>query len=162
MTQIDSVPPEIGPEFGTLNKPDPSLQRLSRLVGTWEMRGRTLEAQEDDFHGRVTIEWMHGGYFLLQHGEIDIQGFKIHSLEVVGYDPATNTFPAYVFLSLGELPARYNWDIQGDTVTHWTEGSKYTGTFSPDENTLEGGWRPDEGVASTPGNTYDATMIRIK
>ena len=161
MTQNDSAPPEGEPEFGPFIKPDPALQRLNRLVGTWEMRGRTLAAQEDDFHGRVTIKWMQGGYFLLQHGEIDLQGLKIHSLEVVGYDPTTNTFPSYVFSSLGESPARYDWDIQGDTVTHWTEGSQYTGTFSPDGNTLVGGWRPDEGVASTPGNTYDATMIRI-
>lgn len=157
MPPDETLPTEFKPPA-----PDPALRRLDPLVGTWEMRGRTLDTQEDNFFGWVTIEWLEGGHFLVQRGEIDFMGVKAHSLEIVGYDPATGTFPSTVFSSMDGAPARYWWDIQGDTVTHWTEGAKYTGILSPDGSTLAGGWRPDEGVASNPGNTYDATMIRIR
>ena len=54
------------------------------------------------------------------------------------------------------------WDVQGEVVTHWTEGAKYTGTLSPDGKVLTGEGRPDEGVPSNAGNSYDATMIRVE
>jgi hypothetical protein len=37
-------------------KPDPALKRLDKLVGTWEIKGRTLNSKEDNISGRVTIE----------------------------------------------------------------------------------------------------------
>jgi hypothetical protein len=89
-------------------------------------------------------------------------GLKVRSLEIVGYDASTKLFSSYVFSNMGEVPARYYWDVQGDVVTHWTEGSKYTGSFSKDGNVLSGGWRPEEGVERTRENTYDATMTRAK
>ena len=141
--------------------PHPALQRLQRLVGTWAMTGRTLGAAADDVFGRTTIEWLPGGFFLLLHGEIDFMGHHAHSLEVVGYDPAADNFPATVYSSMDGAPAAYFWDVQGDEVTHWTEGSKYTGRFSADGSTLIGGWRPDAGVEQTPENTYDAIMRRV-
>jgi hypothetical protein len=140
--------------------PDPALRRLDRLVGTWRLTGRTLNAQEDNISGRVTIKWLPGGFFLEQRGEMEVMGFKLQSLELIGYDPSTKAFSSYVYSSMGGTPLRYYWDVQGDTVTHWTDGSKYTGTFSEDGTILSGGWRP-EGTEATPGNAYDATMIRV-
>lgn len=89
-------------------------------------------------------------------------GFKFYGLEIVGYDPATKIFPSYVYSNVGETPGRYYWDVQGDMVAHWTDGAKYTGRFGRDGNVLSGGWRPEAGVQSTPQNTYDANMTRIK
>ena len=156
---LPSAPPESPPMPSPT--PHPALNRLESLVGTWEMTGRTLGAEEDDITGRTTIEWLPGGFFLLLHGEIDFMGHHAHSLEVVGYDPAADNFPATVYSSMDGAPAVYSWDVQGDVVTHWTAGSKYTGRFGPDGNTLVGGWRPDPGAEQTPGNTYDATMHRV-
>ena len=141
--------------------PHPALQRLQRLVGTWAMTGRTLGAATDDVIGRTTIEWLSGGFFLLLHGEIDFMGQHAHSLEVVGYDPAADNFPATVYSSMDGAPAAYFWDVRGDEVTHWTAGSKYTGRFSADGNILIGGWRPDAGVEQSSENTYDAVMRRV-
>ena len=142
-------------------KPSPTLKRLERLVGTWELSGRTLGAAEDNIRGRITIQWLPGGFFLEQRGEIEVGGFKVQSLEIVGYDSATDTFPAYVYSNLGESHMLYHWDVQGDVVTHWTSGSKYTGSFNEDGTILAGGWRPDAGVEQNDGNTYDATMTRV-
>jgi hypothetical protein len=141
--------------------PDPALKRLEKLVGTWSIKGRTLDSKKDNISGQVTIEWILGGLFLQQRGELDFIGSKIQSLEIIGYDPSTKTFPSYVFSNLGERSVPYQWDVQGNVVTHWTKGSKYTGTLSKDGNILSGGWRPEKGKGG-PEDTYDATMIRVK
>jgi hypothetical protein len=162
MTPIDTTAPHADPQSAQFPKPHPALQRLERLVGTWELKGRTLNAQADTITGRVVIEWLSGGFFMQQRGEIEGMGFKVQSLEIVGYDPATDTFPSTVYSNLEGVPRSYYWDVQGDVVTHWTEGAKYTGTFSEDGNVLAGGWRPDQGIAESAENTYDAIMFRVK
>lgn len=141
--------------------PDPALKRLERLVGTWSIKGRTLGSQEENISGRVVIEWLPGGFFLQQRGEMEFKGFRVESLELVGYDPSTQAFSSYVYSNMGEEPQRYQWDVQGDVVTHWTEGSKYTGTFSEDSTILSGGWRPDDGKEGPDNAAYDAVMIRV-
>jgi hypothetical protein len=141
--------------------PDPALNWLERLVGTWRLSGRTLDVDEDNIHGWTTIEWLPGGFFLQLRGEIEFKGFKAQSLEIVGYDPASQTFPATVYSSMGGVPAAYYWDVQGDVVTHWTTGSKYTGTFNEDGTVLTGGWRAEEGNEGEEGATYDATMVKV-
>jgi hypothetical protein len=162
MTENRSASPATDPQTPQTPKPDPALQRLERLVGTWTLKGRTLDSKEDNITGQVTIEWLPGGFFLQQRGEMDFMGFKGQSLEIVGYDPAARNFPSYVYSSMSGEPLPYCWDVQGDVVTHWTEGSKYTGTFNEDGTILAGGWRPDEGIEETTGNAYDATMIRVR
>jgi hypothetical protein len=143
-----------------MSAPHPALKRLDRLIGTWRIRGRTPDAQDDNISGRVAIEWLPGGFFLQQRGEMDFEGLRVYSLEIVGYDPSTQAFSSYGFSNLGGVPVRYYWDVQGDIVTHWTDGSKYTGSFSDDGSILSGGWRPDEGKEGPDNVAYDATMIR--
>ncbi len=142
------------------NTPQPALKRLEKLVGIWTLTGRTLDSEVDNITGSVTIEWLLDGFFLQQRGEIAMIGFKGQSLEILSYDPETDTFPSLVYSNMGSVPLPYCWDVQGEVVTHWTEGSKYTGTFSEDGNTLSGGWRPVEGVEAEPGGAYDAVMTR--
>lgn len=36
--------------------PDPELKRLERFVGTWVLRGRTLDSAEDNVSGQTTFE----------------------------------------------------------------------------------------------------------
>ena len=92
---------------------------------------------------------------------MDFLGVKIQSLEIVGYDPETQVFFSYVSYNMGGVPLRYQWDVQGDIVTHWTQGSKYTGTFVEDGTILSGGWRPEEGKEDPENAAYDATMVRV-
>src|ERR1700752_341445 len=143
-------------------KPDPALKRLDVLVGRWELKGRTLDTAEDNITGWVIFEWLPGAFFLEARGEIDFMGTKIQSLEILGYDPQTHIFQASVYSNMDGNVLQYYWDIQGDAVTHWTEGSTYTGTLSDDGNTLAGGWRAQEGSEGGPESTYDAVMPRVK
>jgi Protein of unknown function (DUF1579) len=142
-------------------QPDPALNRLDVLVGRWDLIGRTLDTAEDNITGWVDFEWLPGGFFLEARGEIDFMGTKIQSLEILGYDPETHIFPSSVYSNMDGKVTQYYWDIQGNTVTHWTEGSEYTGLLSEDGHTLSGGWRPQEGSERSPESTYDAVMTRV-
>jgi len=138
--------------------PHVALKRLEKLVGTWEIRGRTPDAKEDNILGRMTCEWMPGGFFLTQRGEIHFGGSTIRTLEIIGYDPASDTFAASVYSDMSGAVLAYHWDVRGNTVTHWTATDKYTGTFSEDGRILSGGWKP---IASKGGMAYDAVMTRV-
>src|SRR5215472_1966062 len=121
--------------------PDPALRRLGRLVGTWKLTGRTLSSSEDNITGWTTFEWLPGGFFLKAVGEITFQGTRMHSLEIIAYDPERKRFPASVYSSMSGTIFSYEWEIQGNTVIHAGLGATYTGTFSEDGKRLIGGWR---------------------
>ena len=144
-----------------LFQPDPALKRLEKLVGTWELTGRTLSSNEDNITDWTTFEWMPGGFFLKAVGELTFKGFTIQSLEIIGYDPERKTFPSNVYSSMSGTVFSYEWDVQDGTVIHAGLGETYTGTFSEDGNLLIGGWRPDEGTDSRDEAAYDATMRRV-
>ena len=126
-------------------QPDPALLRLETLIGTWELKGRTLNSQEDDISGWTTFEWLPGGFFLQIRGEMTFKGMRSQSVEIVAYDPTSQTFPAHVYSDMSGTVLYYQWDVQGNIVTHWTKGAKYIGTLSEDGNTFVGGWRPERG-----------------
>src|SRR3712207_8905773 len=65
--------------------PNPALGSLEVMVGTWELRGRE-SGPEGEIHGRPTFEWMEGGFYLVQHVDIDHIGRRIVGTEYIGYD----------------------------------------------------------------------------
>ena len=89
------------------------------------------------------------------------KALRVHGLEIVGYDPETDTFPSTVYSSLEGILHFYHWDVRGNVVTHWDADSKYMGTFS-DGRVLSGGWRPIEGHEGPENFAYAATMIRVE
>ena len=148
-----------------LPKPDPALRRLEALVGTWTLKGRTLDSKDDNFSGRTMFEWLPGGFFLKQTFEADFMGMRIQSLELIGHDPSSDTFPSTVYSSLVGVPIPYRYDVRGKDVTITTDlagGAKMTGKISEDGNTFSGGWRPLPGKEG-PGNVaYDFVGSRVK
>lgn len=141
--------------------PDPALRRLDRLVGTWTIRGRTLDADEDNISGRTTFEWFPGGFFLQQRVELNFMGFEIQSLELIGYDPSTEAFSSLVYSNVWSSPVPYQWDLRGDILTISMEIARFRGTFSEDGDSFSGAWRPLEGKEG-PGNVaYDASGTRV-
>jgi hypothetical protein len=79
-----------------LPQPDPALRRLDRLVGTWTMEGNIVGSDEHNIRGQTTFGWLPGGFFLEQRAHIDFIGQQIDALELIGYDPQTDTFPSTV------------------------------------------------------------------
>jgi hypothetical protein len=49
--------------------PSLALKQLDKLVGTWKISGGA--------EGEVTYEWMPGGYFLVQHVDLEQNGMRI-------------------------------------------------------------------------------------
>jgi hypothetical protein len=147
-----------------LPAPDPALRRLDRLVGSWDMQGRTLDSEVENVHGRTTFAWLPGGFFLEQRAEIDFLGTKIHALELIGYDPETNTFPSTVYSGFSPSPLPYRWEVEGDTlkisVSYGPLDATFRGAFSEGGNVFGGGWRPNPGADETVNVPYDISARR--
>jgi len=158
-----SSAPATPPETPQMPGPDPALGRLDRFVGTWEMLGRTLDATADNVRARATFEWLPGGHFLVQRFSADFMGMALESTEVIGYEPATGTFPSTVYSNLVGMPLPYRWEIDGDElkITAEAMGATFRGHWNPDGTVFSGGWRPDPGHENDPGNVpYDISGSR--
>ena len=100
-----------------LPQPDPALRRLDRLVGTWTMEGNLVGSDEHNIRGQTTFRWLPGGFFLEQRAHIDFIGQQIDALELIGYDPQTDTFPSTVLSGFSPTPLPNRWDVRDDRVT---------------------------------------------
>ncbi len=128
-----SSKPATAPETPQMPGPDPALRRLDPFVGTWEMRGRTLDSTVDNVRARATFEWLPGGHFLVQRFSADFMGMTLESTEVIGYDPATGTFPSTVYSNLVGMPLPYRWEVDGNElkITAEAMGATFRGRLGP-------------------------------
>ncbi|HEX2037537.1 MAG TPA: hypothetical protein VHS99_25455 [Chloroflexota bacterium] len=142
--------------------PNPALRRLDVLVGTWDMKGRE-SGPEGEIHGRLVFEWLEGGYFLVQHFDIDHLGRRAKGIEIIGYGrdwggQASEDCTSQMFDNTGNAFS-YTWDVEEETITIWggQRGSSaaFKGRFSDDRNTVTGAWE-------WPGGGYQATMTRVR
>jgi hypothetical protein len=137
-------------------QPHPDLKSLEKLVGTWELSG--------DTSGRITYEWMEGGFFLLQHMDFDHSGHRVKGLEVIGHlkpfgEEPSRDIKSRVYSSEGDS-LDYVYELTGNTLMTWAgeKGSPayYKGTFSEDGNVCTGAW------VYPGGGGYNTTMTRVK
>jgi hypothetical protein len=147
-----------------LPQPDAALKRLDRYVGTWTMEGHPVGTDETTIKGETTFRWLPGGFFLEQRFHMDFAGLEIESLELIGYDPETDTFPSTVYSNLSPAPLPYRWDVRGDdvniTVSYGPMDSTFTGSWRED-GTFSGGWRPNPGADETVNVAYDVGGHRL-
>jgi len=150
------------PEFP---QPDPALGRLDRLVGRWSMKGNLVGSDEKNITGETTFGWLPGGLFLEQRAHIDFMGIPIDALELIGYDPQTDTFPSTVFSGFSPVPLPYRWDVRGDdvsiSVSYGQLDATFTGSWRED-GTFSGGWRPNPGADETVNAPYDIGGHRVE
>jgi hypothetical protein len=137
-------------------EPNPDLKGLDRLVGTWEVSGGA--------EGRVTYEWMEGGFFLLQRVDLEQYGQKIKGIEVIGHEREFGAEPdenikSRFYDNMGNT-LDYVYELEGDTLTIWggQKGSPANskGKFSDDGDTLSSEW------VYPGGGGYRSTMTRVK
>jgi hypothetical protein len=141
-------------------KPDPRLREFERFIGIWDMKGRTLDSDVDNVTARATFEYLAGGFFVAQRFKADFGGMPIESLEIIGYDPESGTFPSTVYANMAAKPLSYRWELDGDEVTFTTDGlgATFRGRWSG--TSFSGGWRPNPGREG-PGNVpYDVSGDR--
>lgn len=136
--------------------PDAALKHMGdRLIGTWNVTGGA--------RGQIRYEWMEGGFFLIQHVELE-QEQQNKGIEIIGRErgfgatePSEDIKSRY-YDNLGNT-FDYVYELEGDTLTIWggEKGSPayYKGRFSADGNILTGGW-------VYPGGGYESTATRVK
>lgn len=135
-------------------EPNPDLKGLDRLAGAWDISG-------PEIHGRVSFEWMEGGFFLVQRVDLDHGGQRHTGIEVIGHEREFGAEPSEEiksrFYSNTGDTLDYVYEIEGDALTIWGgyKGSPaaFKGTFSGD--TITGAWK-------WPGGGYEATMNRVE
>lgn len=139
-------------------EPSPELKKLDRLVGTWQVSGPNIS-------GQVTYSWMEGGFFLIQHVDLEQYGQKIKGIEIIGQDrefgaesPSEDIKGRY-YDNTGNTFS-YTYEMQGNTLIIWggDKGSPayYKGEFSEDGNSNSGAW------VYPGGGGYESTMTKIK
>jgi hypothetical protein len=138
-------------------QPSPDLKNLGdSLVGTWEMSG--------EVSGRVSYEWMEGGFFLIQHVDLEQYGQRITGLEMIGHERPFGSEPSEEiksrFYSNTGDTLDYVYELEGDTLTIWggERGSPAyaKSEFSEDGNTGSGEW------VYPGGGGYRFTMTRVR
>jgi hypothetical protein len=142
-------------------KPNAALKSLDVMVGAWDLEGR--EAGSDgDINGRLSFAWMKGGFYLVQHVDVDYAGRKVNGVEYIGYDDASGSLRSYFFSNEGPGPfggvaIEYVWEVDDGTLTIWGgeigSPANFRGTFNDDRDTIAGRWE-------WPGGGYSATLTR--
>jgi hypothetical protein len=135
--------------------PEPDLESLDRLVGTWEVSGGA--------QGRAAYDWMEGGFFLIQRVDLEQYGQKIKGIESIGHERPFGAEPSEdvksrFYDNMGNT-LDYVYELEGDTLTIWggEKGSPayYRGTFSDDGDAVSGEW-------VYAGGGYRSTMTKVK
>ncbi len=118
--QADQQPPQ----------PNPDLKSLDRLVGTWEMSG--------EVQGRVSFEWMEGGFFLIQHVDLEQYGQRIKGIEIIGHERPFGSEPSE------EIKSRfYSSAVMGDISWDGTVPTDLVGRVTTESLVLVGGASPE-------------------
>jgi hypothetical protein len=135
--------------------PNPDLQGLNRLVGTWDVTGGAT--------GQITYEWMEGGFFLVQRVDLEQDGVRHKGIEIIGHEqtfgaPPSEDIKSRYYDNMGNT-LDYVYEVEGDTLTIWggERGSPayFKGQFSADGDTCAGAWvYPGDGG-------YPSTMTRV-
>jgi hypothetical protein len=135
-------------------KPNPALEPLSVLVGTWNTVGTHPLVPGTTFHGRTTFAWFEGGAFLVMRSQIDEPGIP-SAIAVFGSDDATGECSMLYFDERG-VSRRYEVSLQ-DSVWKWWRNApgfsqRFTGAIAADGRTIVGrgelsrdgaSWEPD-------------------
>jgi hypothetical protein len=138
----------------TINTPSAALKQLERLVGTWKVTG--------DARGTIKYEWLEGGFFLMQHVNLELFGHEVKCLEIIGHwrpfgEAPSPEIQSRIYDSNGNT-FDYVYELEADTLTIWggERGSPayYKGVFDETGNTLTGGW------VYPGGGGYQATATR--
>jgi len=128
---------------------------LDRLVGTWRISGGA--------RGKIRFERTGGGFFLLQHVELEYNGRKIEGLEVIGHvhfpgDKPTPEIHSRFYSFLDGLTLDYVYELQGDRLQIWfgPKGSDnyFLGYISADGNSFRGAWK-------WPSGGYDVNATKV-
>jgi len=119
-------------------KPNPMLEPLSVLVGTWNTVGTHPLVQGKTFHGRTSFGWIEGGAFLIMHSEIDEPEIP-SGIAIFGTDDTTSECSMLYFDERG-VSRRYEVRLEENVWKWWRNApgfsQRFAVTIAPDGRTM--------------------------
>jgi hypothetical protein len=97
-------------------KPNPALEPLGVLVGTWNTLGTHPLVPGKTFHGRTSFAWIEGGAFLIMRSQIDEPEIP-SAVAIFGTDDTTGECSMVYFDERG-VSRRYEVSLR-DNVLYW-------------------------------------------
>ncbi|KQS28025.1 DUF1579 family protein [Dyadobacter sp. Leaf189] len=118
----------------------PELHLLNRLAGKWKTTGKLgKEATTNNIEGTDTYEWIPGGFFLLHTVDVIMDGERKQSIEVIGYDLLSGTYPMHFYDDIGESGGMSG-SFDGDKWTISSPEMRFHGAFTQNDQVLSGTW----------------------
>jgi hypothetical protein len=119
-------------------KPNPALEALSILVGTWDTIGTHPLVPGKTLHGRTSFAWIEGGAFLVMRSQIDEPEIP-SGIAIFGTDDATGDCSMLYFDERG-VSRKYEVSFQ-DNVWRWWRNApgfsqRVVATVSADGRTI--------------------------
>ena len=149
---MDEEPSKAQPQPAQPASRNPGLKALQKLVGNWKVSGETK--------GRLTYQWIEGGYFLLARGDTEQGGRRTRHIEIIGYDHEPGRAPSEVMTSRLYTDAgdtlSYTHEVDENGVTSWLGAKGSPAVFKArwiDDDTLSGAWE-------WPGGGYKLSLTR--
>jgi hypothetical protein len=143
------------------------LERLNPFVGEWDLEVSLPSPGGDGIRARAVFEWALDGRFLVQRVEISIPEAP-NSIAIIGPDPRGDAYAQHYFDSRGVVRVYAMtfedgvWTLLRDSpdfsdLNFW---QRYTGAFSADGNTIDGGWESSHDDGATWQRDFDLVYRR--
>ncbi|RXA20856.1 alpha/beta fold hydrolase [Methanosarcina sp. MSH10X1] len=133
--------------------PDSALKRLDIFVGRWITEGHTWATSSSPalrITGTDTYEWLPGRFFLLHRADVQIGDEEIKTIEIIGYDALSQTYPMHYFDNQGNS-GTYQASVRDGIWTFLGGSERSKVTFSDDGNTITASWEhSDNGLNWLP------------
>lgn len=151
-----------GRDYDAPPEPNAALKRLDVMVGAWDLEGREA-GSNGAIAGRLRFEWLDGGFYLVQHVDVDYAGREVNGVEYIGYDDRSGKLRSHFFSNEGPGPfggvaIEYVWEVDDGKLIIWGgdvgSPANFKATLSDDRNTISGRWE-------WPGGGYSATLTRV-
>ena len=136
-------------------KPNPALEPLSVLVGSWKTVGTHPLVPGKTFHGRSSFAWIEGGAFLIMHSQIDEPEIP-SGIAIFGTDDATGECTMLYFDERG-VSRRYEASFRDNVLKWWRNAPEFsqrmTATIAADGRTIT-----SRGELSRDGTRWESDL----
>jgi hypothetical protein len=115
---------------------------LQVFEGAWHTTGQTEATDESpaiQIAGTDTYEWLPGRFFMAHHADVRMGEEEAKTLEIIGYDAATQKYPTHFFDNQGNT-GTYQAHVHEGIWTFQGATDRATLTISVDGNTMTAHW----------------------
>jgi len=153
-------------ESESIAETNPALQRLSLLIGEWDVWFSAMSFQSDPSavaHGHSSFQWLEGGAFLVEHSEAD-SAEAPRGILIIGPDDAAGTYCALHYDSRG-VSRIYQMSLSSNTWKIWRDfpgfSQRFIGTISDDGMSIRASWEKSSDGSQWEYD-FDLTYTKIK